>query len=266
MTTASIRRTDRRVRRERAWLWYAPHPRLRSPAAIERAASIARRILTQRVLEPKPDEQSLFVALHTCAYQAVRATKGSVPSSTRRRRWLQHWRIIREYIVTENLGLVYTMVSRFRAKDFDRDDLLSEAMFALARAVARFDPWRGFRFSTYACNVIARSLMRRGKVHARYRRLFPVQSEGPFDQVEREDAGADIYVERLQRTMQRNLGDLSRMESRVLASRFPANRGLPLTFRQVGRAVGLSKERVRQIQNVALGKLRDALRADPLLS
>jgi RNA polymerase primary sigma factor len=168
--------------------------------------------------------------------------------------------------VAENLGLAYTMIARFRTKDFDHDDLLSEAMFALARAVDRFNPWRGFRFSTYACNVIARALIRRGKAQMRYRRLFPLQSEGLFDRVERGTEEADVYLERLRRAVACNLGGLTEMESTVLAKRFPANRDTSLTFRQIGRVVGLSKERVRQIQGVALTKLREVLRMDPLLT
>jgi len=87
-----------------------------------------------------------------------------------------------------------------------------------------------------------------------------------IDQVQRPDADVGIYVERLRRAMDRNLGDLTEMESRVLQSRFPVDRASPQTFRQIGKIVGLSKERVRQIQNVALHKLRDALRTDPLLA
>jgi DNA-directed RNA polymerase sigma subunit (sigma70/sigma32) len=99
----------------------------------------------------------------------------------------------------------------------------------------------------------------------RYRRLFPLQSEGLFDRVERGTAESDVYVERLRRAVVFNLGGLTEMESTVLSKRFPADRDDPLTFRQIGKVVGLSKERVRQIQAVALTKLREVLRVDPLL-
>jgi len=255
------RPAERGVRR----LWYVPDPRLRTLAASRRAIEIADWVRAEQRSTPRPDEGTLFVALHTCAYRASRPARGRAPTHRQRRRWARRWHLIREYIVTENLGLVYTMIARFRAKGFDHDDLLSEALFALARAVDRFNPWRGFRFSTYACNVIARALMRRGKIQSRYRQFFPVQFEGLFDRIERVDASGDIYIERVKRAMAFNLGDLTEMESRILAKRFPVDRGPPLTFRQIGKVVGLSKERVRQIQNAALVKLREALRSDPLL-
>ena len=258
-TTRTTERGGRRL------LWYVPDPRLRTVTAARRAIEIADWVRVEQRPAPKPDEASLFVALHTCAYRACRPARDRAPCQRQRRRWVRRWHLIREYIVTDNFGLAYTMIARFRAKGFDHDDLLSEALFALARAVDRFNPWRGFRFSTYACNVIARALMRRGKIQSRYRQLFPVQFEGPFDRIERVDAGGDIYIERVRRVMACNLGDLTEMECRILAKRFPVDRGEPLTFRQIGKVVGLSKERVRQIQNAALVKLREALRSDPLL-
>lgn len=264
-TTCNSPRLSRRLVYDRRVLWYVPDARLRTRAAARRAAEIASWISSDPRTGSRPDEVPLFVALHTCAFRARRAGRSWPSGATQRRRWIRRWKIIREYIVVENLGLAYTMISRFRAKDFDHDDLLSEAMFALARAVDRFNPWRGFRFSTYACNVIARALIRRGKAQMRYRRLFPMQSEGLFDRVERGTEESDVYVERLRRAVAFNLGGLTDMESTVLAKRFPVNRDTSLTFRQIGKVVGLSKERVRQIQAVALGKLRDVLRADPLL-
>ena len=51
----------------------------------------------------------------------------------------------------------------------------------------------------------------------------------------------------------------------MLAQRFPLDGERGATLGTIGRAVGLSKERVRQIQNGALHKLRAILNADPLL-
>ena len=72
-------------------------------------------------------------------------------------------------------------------------------------------------------------------------------------------------MERLHRVLDRNLGELTDLESRILSKRFPADRAPRLTFQQIGDTVGLSKERVRQIQNIALSKLREVLAEDPVL-
>ena len=79
---------------------------------------------------------------------------------------------------------------------------------------------------------------------------------------ERDDG---LYVERLRRALQANTGELTDMESTILARRFPQNDQPRSTLQQIGLAVGLSKERVRQLQNSALQKLREVLAADGLL-
>lgn len=248
-----------------ARLWYVYHPKLRTRQAEDEAIRIAQWITSDREVGAEPDEQALFVSLHACAYRVTNAGKlGS--SSSERQAWLRRWRVIREYTVERNVGLAYSMISRFNSKVADDDDVLSDALFGLTRAVDKFDPFKGYRFSTYACNVIARSLMRRGKQASRHHRLFPVQHDVSLERPERSpDWQTELYVERLHRALNDNLGELTELESRILAQRFPSDRGQRLTFREIGDTIGLSKERVRQIQNIALSKLREVLADDPVL-
>lgn len=246
--------------------WYAWHPKLRTAQAQEDAERLAKWIRSDREVGREPDEQEMFVGLHTCAFLASYRPRGKNLSATKRQIWSQRWEIIREYIVERNVGLAYSMMSRFNGKAVDDDDILSDALFGLARAVDRFNPFRGFRFSTYACNVIARSLMRRGKQVSRYNRLFPVQHDVSLERPEGlPDHDTELYVERLNRALQDNLGELTDLESQILEQRFPNDHADRLTFREIGDTVGLSKERVRQIQNIALAKLREVLDEDPIL-
>lgn len=240
-------------------LWYAPDSKIESKAAATRAVSISEWIARGGGPEA-PDEMALFTALHTCAYRANHA-RGYEESAE----WRQRWSIIREYLVASNLGLVHLMIKRYRSVELDEDDLLSDGMYGLARAVEKFNPWRGYRFSTYACNVIARALMRRAKMSSGYHRRFPVQQDASFERpTPPPDAETELRVERLQHALHRNLGELTELESIVLSRRFP-DQGPRLTYEQIGDGIGLSKERVRQIQNVALGKLRGVLSEDPML-
>jgi RNA polymerase sigma factor (sigma-70 family) len=59
---------------------------------------------------------------------------------------------------------------------------------------------------------------------------------------------------------------LTSREKTVLRLRYCHVDGRPDTLEQVGRNLGLSKERVRQLQSAALGKLREALLAEVPLS
>ena len=69
-------------------------------------------------------------------------------------------RKMRNEITSDNLGLVYRACKRHHLASVHDDDLLSEGMMALDRAISSFDPWRGLCFSTYACTAITRGLSR----------------------------------------------------------------------------------------------------------
>ena len=246
-------------------LWYVSDRRVRTKAAAIEAVRITRWIRTNRLGE-EPSELPLFKGLHSCAFRAARRPKTRPIAMNERTLWARRWQTIREYIVEKNLGLVHLTIRRFRFQAMDEDDLLSEAMYGLGRAIDRFNPWKGFRFSTYACNVIARALLRRGKGESRYRRLFPVQHDASYERpTESADHRTELSLERLRRVLDRNLGELTDLEATVLSQRFPMDREPRRTFQEIGYLVGLSKERVRQIQNIALQKLRRVLIDDPVL-
>jgi RNA polymerase sigma factor (sigma-70 family) len=251
---------------ENSRIWFAPNRRVKTPSAASRAEDVCARIRSGEPLPKDWDEQDLFRALHTCAYRATRRVVKRRQTADDTHEWAQRWETVRDYIVQQNMPLVYSMIGRFDTRGLDRDDVLSEAMFALVQAAERFDPWRGCRFSTYACHAIHRAMLRSSKSTSSYRRLFPVQHDASFERPGEPENPDGLYVERLQRALDDNLGELTDLESTILCQRFPVERERRrLTLQQVGRVVGLSKERVRQIQNQALSKLRAVLEADPVL-
>jgi len=208
----------------------------------------------------------LFKAMHACAYFSTRRPGGRPVLKTELNEWAGRWQTIREHIFEKNLGLVYSMLGQYGATRFDRDDLLSEAMLGLMRAVDRFNPSKGYRFSTYACNVIARALRRLGRREIKYQQRLQACYDVCPDWRERlPDTRTELYVERLQLAMEQNRAGLTRLETKIIAKRFPDDYRQRLTFRKIGNIVGLSKERVRQIQNEALSKLGDVLNEDPVL-
>jgi len=246
-------------------LVYVPDRRLRTPSAAELAIQIADSFAAGRVKSQDLEETDLFFALQTCGYRAARPNRGQRITMSERRQWAGRYRIIREHIVEQHLGLAYSMIRRFKCHELDHDDLVSDALFALSRAVERFNPWRGYRFSTYACTAIARALINRSRRGLSYRRRFPFRHDVSFELSERVDTQTELYAERLRHALEDNLGELDEREASVLAQRFPLDHAPQSSLGEIGRAIGLSKERVRQIQNNALRKLREVLAADPLL-
>lgn len=231
-----------------------PDRRLRTKAAADRARKVARDISDAATQRDELSEETLFVALQTCAYRASRGKDRDL--------WEKRWRAIREYIVDANLGLAFSMLSRFRRSDIDWEEQRSEALFALLRAVDGFNPWSGFRFSTYACSAIARSLIQWARKSGKHRWLLNLEDDGQFERPEQGDPWYDAHSDRLRHALKSNLGQLTAREAIVLGWRFPLNGGLSMTLGQIGSVIGLSKERVRQIQEDALSKLRNVLEAE----
>jgi RNA polymerase primary sigma factor len=238
--------------------------RATSETAARAARKLAARIHPGRMLEGV-DEQAVFGALQACAYRVTRRVRKNSESQRKRHQWFQRWKRIRDHLVEDNLGLVYTMMNRFRSREVDWEEQRSEALYALMRAVEGFNPWAGYKFSTYACNAILRALVNNARKTNRYRSRFPMEHDDWHECPERQDEWAGLYADRLNRVLNENLCELTDREALILGWRFPMDGSLSLTLGEVGHAIGLSKERVRQIQKSALNKLREVIEADPLL-
>ena len=240
-------------------LRFVPDQHLESRAG----ASEAKRAFEALKLEPGSslDELFLFRALHTCAFRASR--RGV--TQTRRAAWVQRWIAIRDALIERNVGLVWSMITQFGYANVERDEQGSAAMMALIKSVDAFNPWLGFKFSTYACNAIRRALILVAKKQGKNRVSVSLEFAAQAAQPEVGDPGLELYTERVSRALAKNLGRLDDRETTVVRSRFPLDGRRSRTLSEIGNAMGLSKERVRQIQNVALTKLRKVLESDPVL-
>jgi RNA polymerase sigma-B factor len=72
---------------------------------------------------------------------------------------------LRDRIVERHLALAYSIVRRFEGRGEEEEDLTQVALIALTRAVERFDPERGFAFSTFATPTISGALKRHLRDH-----------------------------------------------------------------------------------------------------
>lgn len=187
--------------------------------------------------------------------------------------WAHRALMIRGQIVQLNVPLVLAMAKRTRLSGVDFNELVSEGNMALLRSVDKFDWTRGYKFSTYACRAILKSFSRVALRASRYRARFPTEFDPTMEKSDylerqREEQAADCVSE-LWRILDRNSANLNEIERVVIRERFavdtpPGSRERPKTLEQVGSMIGVTKERVRQIQNKALNKLRAALDAELL--
>jgi RNA polymerase sigma factor (sigma-70 family) len=183
--------------------------------------------------------------------------------------WDQRALDLREHIAQINLALVLAMAKRTRMNEMDFGDMVSEGNMALLRAIDKFDASRGFKFSTYGCRAILKAFSRAGVKLSRYRGLFPTDYDpamerSDYNETRRVEHELDCADE-VKMIVTRNTAELTDIEREVIEHRFnvlegPANGSKPepkqLTLEQVGKLIGVTKERVRQIQNKALEKIR----------
>ena len=179
--------------------------------------------------------------------------------------WHRRFEHFREYLVRTNLALVLAMAKRTRLGDVDFAEIVSEGNMALIRAVDKFNVDRGFKFSTYACRAILKAFSRTALKASRHRTRFPVEFEPEMEKSDwtdrRRDAVEEDCIDELKAIVDSNLADLSQVEETVIRRRFnwKQEEDTPLTLEEVGQIIGVTKERVRQIQNKALAKIRAVL-------
>jgi RNA polymerase primary sigma factor len=187
-------------------------------------------------------------------------------------RWYRIANAYREQIAETNLALVLAMAKRTRMSEVDFADLVSEGNMALLRSVDKFDCNRGFKFSTYACRAILKAFSRQGMKLSKYRQRFPTDFDPALEKSNHLENVREQHVkecaDEVKYVFLNNDAALTPVEKTVIHHRFGLGGTTPidpLTLEQVGQIIGVTKERVRQIQNKALEKLRFHLEENGLL-
>jgi len=217
------------------------------------------------------EERTMFLRFNYSKMRLCKLQKLIKKSGLTRKRaeevleWHRRFEHFREYLVRTNLALVLAMAKRTRLGDVDFAEIVSEGNMALIRAVDKFNVERGFKFSTYACRAILKAFSRTALKSSRHKTHFPVEFEPDMEksdwQDRRRDAVEEDCIDELKAIVDRNLADLSQVEETVIRRRFnwQQEEEHPLTLEEVGQIIGVTKERVRQIQNKALAKIRNVM-------
>jgi len=224
-------------------------------------------------------------------------------------------------MIRANLRLVVKIAQDYAGYGLPVNDLISEGNLGLMKAVERYDPDKGGKFSTYAAWWIKQSIKRalanqsktiRLPVHmvdkiAKIRRISLLLAEAlgrePTDEELAEEIGlpnrklallrqaaqrpasldaplnpgeagafGDVVGDtqalnphdtlsdkNMSKELVELLNTLDERERRIIDVRFGLSGGTPLTLEEVGRQFGVTRERIRQLQNSALVKMRKAL-------
>jgi len=164
---------------------------------------------------------------------------------------------LKNEIVETHLRLVVSVAKKFDTAGYDLPERISDGTFALMRAVDGFDFGRGNRFSTYATWAIINELVRCDR-HERRRRkeslaLYRHFVTSPRSVIDEHDHEED--QNRRTAVVRRWLDRLDKRERRILARRYGIDGRPEQTLYQIGRDLGISKERARQLAARAQAKL-----------
>jgi RNA polymerase primary sigma factor len=169
-------------------------------------------------------------------------------------------REVRDRIILANMRLVFSIVKKFVAPKHSFDELLSEGIAPLMRAVDKFDYDKGFRFSTYASRAVARDVHRSiSNRHKQNLRFYTAPSHYLSNLTGEDGASALDEKERMsmRAKMLRLMGKLDRRERVILCGRFALSTHRKVrTLQCLADELCISKERVRQLELQAIGKLK----------
>jgi RNA polymerase sigma factor (sigma-70 family) len=193
----------------------------------------------------------------------------------------------RDRLVLPNFRLILKEVFRYNPAGMKRSDLFQEGILGLHRAVFRYDPERKTRFSTYATywirQAIRKSLIDRSRLiripqavrltEQEVQRLRRVMGEGvslsagedddPRDRLSFESLQLSgpshheqLHIGVIPEAVEKALLGLESREREILKRRFGIGGDRVQTLEEIGVALHLSRERIRQIEREALEKMK----------
>jgi RNA polymerase sigma factor (sigma-70 family) len=167
---------------------------------------------------------------------------------------------VRDHLIACNMRLVVSIAKRHAGQGDNFFELLSDGNMSLMRAVDKFDFSRGNKFSTYASWAIMKNFARSIPEERHHRERYLTGHEDVFDaspDVRTDEAEQVGAAEQAAKRVNRLLDYLEPREREIIRLRAGLDAPEGMTLEQIGQRLGITKERVRQLNVRIMKKLRD---------
>ncbi len=229
--------------------------------------------LYESPLLTKPQEQHLFRKMNFLKHKAglLRAKLDPARAKPQHLKQIEDLQFqanaIKKRLVNCNMRLAVSVAKKHAQHADAFFEILSDSNLSLIRAVEKFDYSLGFKFSTYATWSIIKNFARTLPQEKRYRERYVTGHEDLFDLFP-DNRGDEheqlVAAEQNVNRVNRLLAYLEPRERQIVEMRAGLDSSQAMTLGQIGERLGLTKERVRQINVQVINKLRNIARQQKL--
>jgi RNA polymerase sigma factor (sigma-70 family) len=170
---------------------------------------------------------------------------------------------VKDQLINCNMRLVVSIAKRHAGQTDNFFELLSDGNMSLIRAVEKFDYSRGNKFSTYATWAIMKNFARSIPEEKRRRERYLTGHEDLFEvapDTRSDEQECLASAEQNTKKVNRLLEYLDPRERQILRMRAGLDNSEGMTLEQIGQQLGITKERVRQLNVRIMNKLRTIAR------
>ena len=168
-------------------------------------------------------------------------------------------------LVYHNLGFVVNIAKNYRNNNVPFADIISEGNIGLIRAAHKFDPSKGVKFISYAVWWIKNSINECIEKYNRDNETLSYEDytlnkctdlDNKFEQINEDFEEKINNIQSRKDAIESLMKCLHEREIKILTLFFGLNGGKEMTLEEVGKEMCLTNERVRQIKDSALSKLK----------